>query len=380
MRLTRVDVYEVVVPVHPERVHSEVFGPAVFDIAPRFIIQAHTDTGVVGFGESHKDPCEARLRKSIELLAGKDLGSICLQDPPIADLSKEDKFAQQSDEFIQRYAEWSFASLDDMAIHSLLLDLLGKHANLPAHMIMGGAYRNRVRVDAWMGRMTIEDSVRVALQAKSQGYKSIKLKCAIEDDVVARAQAICDACGPDFKLTIDPNRRFYRPAEALPILRKLAEVGNVGCLEDPFMKVNLEWYRMLRYQSLFPVGLHLCNGLNLMQAIRMDACDYFNLEGTPWEVRKAGDICWAAGVPTWHYSSVDLGILEATYLHTCAATKSMTLPSDIFGRSIRVHNLITNDLMPTDGQVAVPTGPGLGVGVDHDALAAHTTRQFSIEL
>jgi muconate cycloisomerase len=380
MKLTRVDVNEVIVPVHPDRVHSEGYGPTVFDVAPRFILQAQTDVGIKGLGESHKYPSEQRLRSTLGLLNRQDLTQICLQDPPIFDFSKDNKFANQSKESVRRLPEWSFASMEDMAIHSLLLDLVGKHARLPAHMLMGGAYRVRIPVDGWMGRMTNEDSIRVALEAKAQGYRGIKLKCAIEDDIVGRARAIRDACGPEFKLTVDPNRRFYRPADALPILRQLAEVGNIGCLEDPFMKDNLEWYRMVRYQALFPIGLHLCNGLSLMQAVRSDASDYFNLEGTPWEVRKAGEICWAAGIPTWHYSGVDLGILEAVYLHTCAATKSMSRPSDIFGRSVRVHNLITESFRPIDGEVPVPKGMGLGVDLDFDALKKYTTRRFSIEL
>jgi muconate cycloisomerase len=265
-------------------------------------------------------------------------------------------------------------------VHTALLDLLGKQTNLPVYALFGGAYRDRIPVDTWMARMTPEASAKICAKAQQQGYHGAKMKCALEDDNVARAAAIRDACGPDFKLTFDPNQRFYRYGEAIPMLRRLAEVGNIGCVEDPFKKSDLEGYRLLRAQGLFPVAIHAGYIPLLLDAIRAEACDIFNIDGTPWDVRKAADICWLANIPTWHGSGVDLGLTEVLHLHVAAACKSMSRPSDIFGRTIRRHNLITNPLAAENGSIAVPQGPGLGVTLDRDALDRHTIRQFSIEL
>src|SRR5438132_6488371 len=118
-------------------------------------------------------------------------------------------------------------------------------------------------------------------------------------------------------------------------------MGNVVCVDDPFPKGDFQPYRTLRRHGLFPVALHLGYDAMLIEAIRQHACDFVNISATPWDAKRAGEICWAAGVPTWHGSGVDLGIIEALFLHVAAATKSMTRPSDIFGRTIREHNLIT---------------------------------------
>jgi muconate cycloisomerase len=56
----------------------------------------------------------------------------------------------------------------------------------------------------------------------------------------------------------------------------------------------------------------------------------------------------------------------------------MTRPSDLFGRTIRRHNLITNPLSPRNGAIPLPTGAGLGIELDLDALENHTTGKFSI--
>ncbi|HWL51586.1 MAG TPA: mandelate racemase/muconate lactonizing enzyme family protein [Chthoniobacteraceae bacterium] len=380
MKLTRVNLYEVVVPVHPGRVHSACFGPAVFDVVPRLILEAHTDVGIVGYGETRGGTPLERVVRQIRLLRGVDLTRIRLQDPPVIDLSDDDIFAHQETGSHSGFWEFFPPDLDDLGIHTLLFDLAGKQAGRPMHDLMGGAYRMRVSTSAWMGRMTPEDSAHAAARARAGGYTGIKLKCSLEDDIVARAEAIREACGTEFKLTVDPNRRFYRPGDALETLRQLAKVGNVGCLEDPFFKENLSWYRTLRQMGLFPVALHWCNGLRLEEIVRADACDYVNLQGVPWQVRKAADACAAVGIPSWHASGADLGILEASYLHVCAATESMVRPSDVFGRSIRVHNLISDPFAPCDGHVAVPTGPGLGVEVDRDALEHYSRQRFSLSL
>lgn len=378
MKLVSATLYKVVVPVHTDRVHSPRFGPPIFDQVPRFIIEAETDIGIIGYGETRGGTSLSYISRQLQILQGVDLSGLRLQDPPLEDLSGNDLFAYQ--QVGECSGVWDFIApqLNDIGIHSLLFDLAGKAANRPMHDLMGGAYRMNIWTSAWMGRMTLEDSARNAIRAKEEGYDVLKLKCSLEDDIVARAKAICDVCGPDFKLIIDPNRRFYRPADSLETLKKLADVGNVGCLEDPFFKDNLFWYRNLRQLGLFPVALHWCDGLSLAAILREDACDYVNLQGTPWQVRKAADACAVVGIPSWHASAVDLGILEATYLHLCAATRSMVRPSDIFGRSIRIHNLINDPFAPVNGRVPVPRGPGLGVEIDRDALQRFTTQKYTL--
>jgi muconate cycloisomerase len=279
-----------------------------------------------------------------------------------------------------RLLERAFNTTAHLGIHTAMLDLLGKQAGMPVYALLGGAYRDRVPVDTWMGRMTPEDSARVCRQAQEQGFRGAKMKCTLEDRNVERAAAIKEACGGEFKLTFDPNQRFYRYGEAIGMLRRLAEVGNIGCVEDPFNKNDLEGFRLLRSQGLFPVALHTGYAPQLLEALRRDAVDYCNLDGTPWDVRKAADVCWLANIPTWHGSGVDLGITEVLHLHVAAASKAMARPSDIFGRTIRRHNLITNPLAAEGGFIAVPNGSGLGVELDRDALDRHTVRRFTVEM
>ena len=80
------------------------------------------------------------------------------------------------------------------------------------------------------------------------------------------------------------------------------------------------------------------------------------------------DIADAAGIPCWHGSEVDLGILEAAYLRACAAAKNCTLRSDIFGELVLENDLIIEPLEIREGRARVPQRPGLGVELDLDSL------------
>ena len=72
--------------------------------------------------------------------------------------------------------------------------------------------------------------------------------------------------------------------------------------------------------------------------------------------------------------NVDLGILEAMYLHQSIAAKSCIWPGDIFGRMIRSHDLLRSPLRIEPPFAYVPEGPGLGIELDEAAIRSATDR------
>lgn len=380
MKITQIKGYEVVVPAHEAIATSSEFGPLLFDRRPKIIFEAHTDVGHVGLGETTRGVDEAALRGMLAHLRGVDLTTFRLQEPPLYDLGQNDTFAHHPPGRPHRISQQYFGAYREVGVHAMLFDLVGKQRGVRATDLMGGAFRDRVRVDYWMGRMTPQESARACKRAQDLGYRGVKCKCALEDDNVERAEAVKQACGERFEMTFDPNGRFYRYGEAIGMLKRLSAVGNVGCVEDPFQHVHIDEYKLLRSHGLFPVALHTAYSNELLHAIKIGACDYANLSDLPWRVLQASGLCWLANIATWYGSGVDLGVIEALLLHVCASAKSMTRPSDIFGRAIRQHNLIDNPFDVEDGEMAVPTNPGLGVSLDYDAIERFATRSFSFQM
>ena len=67
------------------------------------------------------------------------------------------------------------------------------------------------------------------------------------------------------------------------------------------------------------------------------------------------------------------------YVHQAAAAASCSWPSDIFGRLVREHDLLTEPLRIEPPTVHLPTGPGLGVELDRAALAHYRKSEMIIE-
>src|SRR5438093_10374659 len=60
-----------------------------------------------------------------------------------------------------------------------------------------------------------------------------------------------------------------------------------------------------------------------------------------------------AGVPVWHGSGVDLGIMDMSYVHACAAAPAATLPSDVVGNFLREDDLLVEPIRIEDGYAEI---------------------------
>jgi muconate cycloisomerase len=366
MKITAIEKIKVVVPAKPSTITSpEVRDPlhmlvldgqpawqVQFDQVWKYIYRIKTDEGLEGVGESYRGVNPSVVDGIIASLLGQDPSRMNLRDLPIAWCREYDGF------------------------EAAIFDLVGKKLGLPAYRLLGGAYREWIKVDSWAGRRTLEDAVGRAKEARAAGHEGIKFKCGLDDDLVAWAAEILQACGPQFRIVFDPNTRFERPAEVLRFAKALEAVGNVECLEDPVPRWNLNWYRLLREKTSLPIALHVhLPYLELghviqdtIRAIQLEAVDCFNFSCGIANFVRMADLADIAGVPCWHGSEVDLGILEASYLHACAVARNCTMRSDILGELVREDDLICERLEIKNGQFRVPQKPGLGVELDLEAV------------
>jgi muconate cycloisomerase len=372
MKITRIIATEVVVPAHEGAINSpEINRPLhklaqgassgwsiQFDQLPKLILELETEDGVIGLGECYRAHNWEIIEAFAQKLLGEQLDSISLQRLPLP-------FRREYDGF-----------------ECAVLDARAKSLGVRVVDLLGGPVREHVKIAAWSSHRTLNEIPDLATDFLAQGYDSLKFKCDLDDDVAGWCRAIADAA-PGLMVTLDPNERWESRADTMQRLRQLEEIGNVFCLEEPIPRWNLEDMRLIRESSAIPIALHVSlpyreQGQKMedaLMAVKANAVDGFNFNGSASEFQRLSSFADLAGLSCWHGSEVDLGILEARYIHSCAAASACVWPSDIFGRLIRSHDLLEEALEIKPPYAELPKGPGLGVSLDRDAVKHFQTNQ-----
>jgi muconate cycloisomerase len=346
-------------PLHMLPVGAKSAWSVQFDDLPKLILRMELADGTVGFGEFYRDHEWPRVEAICNNLLGQSVLELPLQDLPVPLCREYDGF---------ECAVW---------------DAYAKLIKVPLHRLLGGAIRQRVKVGAWSSHRTVAEVGSWANQYRELGYDCIKFKCDRDDDVVGWCREI-DRHAPGMKIIFDPNQRWENSGYARPIIRALEEVGNVLLLEDPIARWMVQEYAELRRFSSIPIVLHLSlpyviqgqRPYEAINAIAHGAVDGFNFNCGLAKFQLLDHVASAAGLYCWHGSEIDLGILEAMYVHQAAAAQNCIWPSDIFGRMIRCHDLLATPLAFQPPYVRLPCeGPGLGVKLDEAALARFRTNE-----
>ncbi len=346
LQITKVELFKVVVPMQPDIISSPELGPDAlteFPSIPKFMIKLHTDSGIVGIGETSRGLKDADVQRVADFLRGKnifDMNLVSLRLP----------------------AQGPYSGFE-MALY----DAVGKALGWPVYKLLGGLAHRMVQVNYWCGRKNPADIKRVAERAVKGRFNGVKVKGRPGDPIVKAVEAIASVSSA-LKVTVDFNAHHKTPAEFLPIGKGLDAAGNMLVIEDPIDKSDMPGYHELRRQLRTPLALHLGSPKAMIQAIKAEACTIFNTGPNPSMASFVSNcyLAGAAGMPVWHGSGHELGVLDAAMLHSAAASPNCTLPSDILSHQ-RVDDLIVQPIEIRDSYAIVSDRPGLGVDLDEDA-------------
>lgn len=355
LTITKVDLVRVAPPLQegvlPKAETQE------FSSIPKFILKVHTDSGIVGLGETHRmgggpdSEGVVRIRAAAEALRGQNVLDFNLTRLNLP------------------------VKTDSVAFEVAFYDIIGKAVGWPVYRLLGGLGQRKVLVHYWCGKgLTPDELHQVAERAVAGGFHGIKMKRIVP---LVQALEIFASVSPKLKITVDLMGSY--PGEFLPVVRGCEAVGNVLVIEDPPPKIDdLTAYSKLRRETTIPIAMHWYlnreGTRGMINAISAEACSVFNLaEGSIASFVANTYLAEQAGIPVWRGSAHELGILDAALLHACAAAPNCTYPSDILSFE-RVHNLLAEPLELSDGYLVVSDKPGLGVELDEDALRRYEVK------
>jgi len=329
MKITKIETFKVAVPYVPA---IRKYRPTEHTDRPILLIKVHTDEGIVGIGEGGRG---GNVDHLIDDWIGKDPMAMNLQTT-------------------------------SAPFQHALYDIVGKARNLPAYKLMGDCYHDEVPVGYWSCYMEPKDTGKEAEIAAQMGYTNHKLK-ARPWDIVQQAEEITKAAGPNYSITVDPNDMFETVEQSVRLAKELKPY-NILCFEDPIAKNDFSGFREIRSQIDIPVAPHLGNSASVLEAIKAEAADMFNIGGNVDGVLRCTAVADAAGMQVWlQVAGLSLGIAAAFATHIGAVVKNATLPADTL-HFLKEDDLIGGALAPKNGHIKVPQTPGLGIELDEDAL------------
>ena len=346
LTITKIEVFQVVVPMQDDIINSPEFNPdplSEFPKGPKVIVKLHTDSGLVGIGETSRNvPREGALENA------RHLEGQAVLDLNLPRLELPDGRSRAGFEIA-------------------LYDVVGKAFGWPVYQLLGGLAQDKVYVPYWCGRKNPVDAKRVAERTLNGGFTSLKMKGRPEDPIAEAVRAVREVA-PDVQITVDFNRHYETAEEFLPIGRALDGIGSMRTIEDPVDDLG-ELAKIAEALDI-PITLTPRSRKHIVEAARLGACRFINTGPRPSMMSFVINVALAEAfdMPCWHGSGHELGIKDAAFVQSCAAAGNCTLPSDILSHQ-RVDDLIVEPINIQDSHAIVPHAPGLGVRLDEDALA-----------
>lgn len=351
------------------------------------IIKVETDTGVSGYGECHAPGPMARA--VIDRLAGPRLPHLDLigKDP----LAIEVHFHNMFYAYPQRGRVVGVLSGIDIA----LWDLAGKLLNQPVSRLLGGNFRERLRLYSHIGAHNFLDraqwrDVAQEIKADPRGFTTFKIdvhhilgvpmqqySTSISPQEAARLHRgyvlAREELGDDIDIIVHCHCELDVPS-AIRVAEAVEPIKPIF-FEDPLAPHFSEAWMALRRTTRLPImtgeNLELAEqALPFLQnqAVDMLQPDLINSGGITG-VKKLADLAALYRIPICLHNVSGLILNMASQQFSAAFFNCPML--ECTRRANELPWAVTNPLEIKDGHMTVSTRPGLGLELDMEYLKAH---------
>ncbi|WP_086666798.1 galactonate dehydratase [Lentzea kentuckyensis] len=347
-----------------------------FLVEPRWLfLKVSTDEGVTGWGEPVVEGRAETVRAAVHELSELVIG----QDP----LRVEDLW-----QVLRRGGFYRGGPILSSALSGYdhaFWDIAGKARGLPVHELFGGPVRDRVRAYSWVGGDRPDGVFEAVSQQVAEGFSAVKMNATAEmrpiaspaevDAVLDRAREARHALGPGGDLAIDFHGRVS-PAMARRLVRLLEEVQPMFVEEPVLPELPADVLASVVQASTVPIatGERLFSRWEFKPVLEAGVAvvqpDPSHAGGIS-ELRRIGSMAEVYGASIAPHCPLGPISLAAS-LQVAFTTPNFLIQEQSAG--LHYHGTDPSylvDMAPVrvvDGWIARPTGPGLGVEVDEEAV------------
>jgi len=365
-KITRVETIPIAVPF---RVPFKIASGGARPIGENMLVLLHTDLGVTGIGETQA----WRRQGSVETLASLK----CAIDDHLAPrVVGQSPF--QLAAIVAAMDEALYPALYAKAgIIDALYDLQGKLLDVPVYALLGGKFRDAVGACAVLPiKPSLEETLEGAEAFNRRGFRSFTVKVGVDPEAeVTLVRAVRERF-PSAIIRVDANASMCFD-DALALLKRLEPFG-LDAAEQMVPMWDMDGLAELARRIDIPMMADECIGSthDLLDVIKHRAATVVQTKvaknGGIWHMRKLWTLAEAADMRIYPGNHPCTSVATAAVAHLAAAWPGPLLDgafavgiSGAFARDV-----VRDPLVVENGAVRVPDGPGLGVTLDDEAIAA----------
>jgi len=288
------------------------------------------------------------------------------------------------------------------AVETALWDLTGKALGLPVYQLLGGKFRDKIRVycDTALYRANNpgpEVYGEAAMKAVKQGFTAVKFDIdeagdpnkydaynwtaspAELDRMYNQIAAVRQAVGPKIDICVDMHGRY--DAISGHQVAKRMEPLNLMWLEEPIAAENIEAYRDIKTSTNTPIcageNLYLAHGFRRL--LEIGAVDIIMPDlqkagglGEGQRIANLANLYYVPFAP--HMVASFLGAMASC--HVCASVPNfMILEWQIYFNTDPMFKEIVSfeGPMVTDGFIQLLNKPGIGVEINEEGMRKYAT-------
>ena len=325
--------------------------------APNVFIRVETDKNIFGLGCAAPD--KEITGETIETVLAS-IDSIVTPSVLGSDPLRISMLLERLRKLMQNHT--SAKAAFDMALY----DILGKSANMPLWKMLGG-FRTQMMTSVTIGILPVKETVSLAKDWISQGFKCLKLKGGLDVNLdIERIIKVRESVGKSIELRFDANQGF-NVEESLKFVKK-TKPAKLELIEQPTPKGKPEMLSEVTHGVSIPVMADesLMTLKDAFRLARKGLVDMVNVKlmkvGGISEAMQINSVARAAGL------EVMVGCMDESALAIAAGLHFALARPNVVYADLDGHLDLLND--PCEGAVIIRDGilypnynPGLGFDI-----------------
>jgi galactonate dehydratase len=288
------------------------------------------------------------------------------------------------------------------AVETALWDLAGKALNVPVYQLLGGKFRDRIRVylDTALYQTKLprpEQFAQAAAKAVKDGYTAVKFDLDQANDpnkydqfnwtaspaevqrMVDQMTAAREAVGPGIDICADMHARYDYPTGQQ--VAKRMEPLNLMWLEEPVPAENVDAYKLIADSTSTPIcageNVYLAHGFRRMLEIGAVDIVMPDLQkagglGEGQRIANLANLYYVPFAP--HMVASFLGAMASS--HVCASVPNFMILEwqTYFDANAMYKEIVTYDGPQIEkGFIRLSEKPGIGVEINEEGMRRYAT-------